>query len=55
MKRYKMKIDIEAFTDIQDITYWYNEARKDLGMRFQNTVIRQINSLKSTSYLCCQI
>jgi len=51
MKRYKIKIDIEAFTDIQDTIYWYNEARKGLGIRFQNTVIRQINSLKKTPHI----
>ena len=45
MNKYRVKIDPEALSDIQNITSWYNEARIGLGTRFQNTVIRQINSL----------
>lgn len=46
MKRFQIKIEPEALEDIQDITNWYNEALPGLGKRFQNAVIRQINSLK---------
>ena len=45
MKKYKIKIEPEALTDIQEITKWYNKAQKGLGERFQNTTIKQINSL----------
>jgi plasmid stabilization system protein ParE len=45
MKKYKVKIEPEALTDIQEITDWYNEAQTGLGSRFQNTAIKQINSL----------
>lgn len=45
MKKYKVKIEPEALTDIQDITNWYNLAQAGLGERFLNTTIRQINSL----------
>jgi plasmid stabilization system protein ParE len=45
MKKYKVKIEPEALSDIQEITDWYNEAQAGLGKRFQNTAIKQINSL----------
>jgi len=45
MNKYRVKIDPEALSDIQNITSWYNNARDGLGIRFKNTVIRQINSL----------
>jgi plasmid stabilization system protein ParE len=45
MNKYKVKIEPEALADIQEITDWYNEAQAGLGKRFQNTAIRQINSL----------
>ena len=45
MHKYKVKIEPEALADIQEITDWYNEAQAGLGKRFQNTAIRQINSL----------
>jgi plasmid stabilization system protein ParE len=45
MKKYKVKIEPEAFTDIQEITDWYNKAQAELGKRFQDTAIKQINSL----------
>jgi len=45
MRKYKVKIEPEALADIQKITNWYNEAQAGLGKRFQNTVIKQINSL----------
>lgn len=45
MKKYKVKIEPEALADIQEITDWYNEVQAGLGKRFQNTAIKQINSL----------
>lgn len=45
MKKYKLKIEPEALADIQEITDWYNEQQAGLGKRFQDTAIKQINSL----------
>lgn len=45
MNRYEVKIEPEALVDLQEITRWYNEKQAGLGKRFQNTAIRQINSL----------
>lgn len=45
MKRYIVKIDPEALADIQQITDWYNEAQTKHGKRFQETTIKQIDSL----------
>jgi hypothetical protein len=46
-KKYKVKIDTDALTDIQEATYWYNGQAKGLGIRFQKQVILQINSLST--------
>ena len=46
MKKYKVKIEPDAFADIQEITDWYNELKTGLGNNFQEIVIRQINFLK---------
>ncbi len=51
MKKYKVKIEPEALADIQDITDWYNEAQARLGKRFQNTAIKQINSLSKDPHI----
>ncbi len=51
MKRYKLKIEPEALTDIQNATDWYNEAQAGLGKRFHNTVIKQIDSLGKNPHL----
>lgn len=45
MRKYKVRIEPVALADIQEITDWYNEAQAGLGKRFQNTAIKQINSL----------
>ncbi len=45
MKKYRIKIDPEALTDIREIIEWYDNQKADLGKRFQNTVIRQIDYL----------
>ena len=47
MKRFKIKIDKEALTDIQEATDWYNQKVEGLGTRFQKQVKLQINSLKN--------
>jgi plasmid stabilization system protein ParE len=46
MKQYKVKIDPEAFTDIQEITDWYNRQQKGLGQKFQKSVVQNINALQ---------
>lgn len=51
MKKYKVEIDPDALTDIQDITDWYNEAGKGLGTRFQHIIIEQINSLYKAPHI----
>ena len=51
MKKYKVKIEPEAMTDIQGITDWYNEAQANLGKRFQNTAVKQINSLNKSPHV----
>ncbi len=43
---YKLKIDIEAFKDIQDAGEWYELQLVGLGQRYKNQVKKQINSLK---------
>nr|NQU92753.1 type II toxin-antitoxin system RelE/ParE family toxin [Bacteroidota bacterium] len=47
MKKYKVKIEPEALSDIQEITDWYNEQQTGLGKRFQKTTIGHINSLNN--------
>ncbi|RLD55581.1 MAG: hypothetical protein DRJ05_12695 [Bacteroidetes bacterium] len=50
MKKHKVKIDQDALDDIQDITDWYNLQQKGLGKRFQDSTIKQINSLDKYPY-----
>jgi hypothetical protein len=45
MKRYKIKIDPDALSDIHEIAQWYDNVQNRLGHRFLNTTIKQINSL----------
>ncbi|HBG87467.1 MAG TPA: type II toxin-antitoxin system RelE/ParE family toxin [Marinilabiliaceae bacterium] len=51
MKKYKVKIEPQALTDIQQITDWYNEAQPGLGKRFQSVAIKQINSLNKDPHI----
>ena len=51
MKKYKVKIEPEALVDIQQITDWYNEQQTGLGIRFQKTTIKQINSLNKNPHI----
>jgi hypothetical protein len=46
MQSYKVKIEPEAFLDIQQITNWYDNRQAGLGDRFKNTTIKQIDSLR---------
>ena len=48
---YKLKIDIEAFKDIQETIEWYELQLKGLGQRYKNQTKKQINSLKKNPYL----
>lgn len=45
MRKYAIKIEPEAVSDIQEITDWYNEAKAKLGKKFRDAAIKQINSL----------
>lgn len=50
MKSFKIKIKDEAFSDILEITAWYNKRVPDLGLRFQKNIKKQITSLKHNAY-----
>lgn len=43
MEKYKVKVELEALIDIQEITDWYNEIQAGLGGRFQRITIDHIN------------
>ena len=43
--RYKVNIDEDALTDIQQINAWYNNEVQGLGNRFVQQTKSQINSL----------
>ncbi|MEA1887085.1 MAG: type II toxin-antitoxin system RelE/ParE family toxin [Bacteroidota bacterium] len=51
MERFKVKIDTEALTDIQEATDWYNEQQPKLGERFQSTTVKQIDSLSNDPHI----
>jgi len=51
MTSYKIFIDPDALTDIQEITNWYNQQKYGLGTKFQKSVIKQINSLKKNAHI----
>jgi len=51
MKRFKVKIDPEALTDIREATDWYNQQQPELGERFQNTTVKQIDSLSKDPHI----
>lgn len=51
MKRYRLKIDREALTDIREIAGWYEVQQAGLGNRFRDTVIDQIDYLKENPRL----
>ncbi len=45
MKKYRIKIDSVAISDIRDIARWYEEQKEGLGKRFQSIVKEQIDDL----------
>lgn len=51
MKRYRLKIDREALTDIREIVDWYEVQQNGLGSRFRDIVIDQIDYLKENPQL----
>lgn len=48
---YNLKIDIDAFNDIQRTFEWYELQSKGLGLRYKNQTKKQINALKKDPYL----
>ena len=48
---WKLKIDIDAFNDIQQARDWYELQLKGLGQRYKKQVKKQIDSLKKNPYL----
>lgn len=46
MASYSIKINIEALQDIEDACFWYNLQQNNLGNKFKNQVINQIEILK---------
>jgi len=51
MKKFKVKIDPEALTDIREATDWYNQQQPELGERFQRTTVKQIDSLNKDPHI----
>ncbi len=49
--RFQIKIDIDAFNDIQEIVEWYEMHLKGLGLRYKTETKKQINSLQKDPYL----
>jgi plasmid stabilization system protein ParE len=50
MNFFKIKINDEAFSDILEITAWYNDRVPGLGLRFQKNIKKQITALKNNAY-----
>jgi len=48
---YKIKIDIDAFEDIKNTSFWYGNQLKGLDIRYKTQVIKQISFLKKNPYL----
>ena len=49
--QFHLKIDIDAFNDIQETSEWYEMQLKGLGLRYKAQTKKQINSLKKNPYL----
>jgi mRNA-degrading endonuclease RelE of RelBE toxin-antitoxin system len=47
---YILKIDIDAFKNIQDTCEWYELQSKGLGQRYKKQTKKQIQSLKQDPY-----
>ena len=50
--KFNVRVEPQALTDIQEITDWYNNKQAGLGKQFQNTAIKQIDSLCKNPYVC---
>ncbi|WP_326937321.1 type II toxin-antitoxin system RelE/ParE family toxin [Flavobacterium sp. PL11] len=48
---YILKIDVDAFKNIQDTCKWYELHSKGLGLRYKTQTKKQINSLNKDPYL----
>lgn len=48
---YHLKIDVDAFKNIQETYEWYELQLKGLGSRYKNQTQKQINALKNDPYL----
>lgn len=48
---YHLKIDIDAFNDIQKTFEWYELQSEGLGLRYKMQTKKQINALKKDPYL----
>lgn len=48
---YHLKIDEDAFKDIQETSEWYEFQLKGLGLRYKTQTKKQINTLKKDPYL----
>ena len=48
---YILKIDSDAFKNIQETTEWYEMQSKGLGLRYKTQAKKQINFLKKDPYL----
>ena len=48
---YHLKIDEDAFKNIQEASEWYELQLKGLGVRYKTQTKKQINALKKDPYL----
>ena len=51
MKKYKVKIEPDALSDIINIMKWYDEQQAGLGRRFKESSIKLINELKNDAQI----
>jgi len=47
MSSYQIRMKVEALKDLNSAVDWYNEQKRNLGIKFQQQVVKQINSLKT--------
>ena len=48
---WELKIDVDAFKDIQEAVEWYELQLKGLGQRYKIQTIKSINSLKKNPFV----
>ncbi len=51
MNLYKVKIEPEALTDIEEIIKWYNEQQIGLGLKFKKVVFNQVRYLAKSPFI----